>query len=76
MQSATERDKYVRILNENIMPYQLHNFDSYPATQISQFGVPYDVSSIMHYGSYDFSKNGEPTILTRVRCQHLLIYLK
>ena len=44
----------------------LHNFQKMNA---NQRGLPYDYGSIMHYGAYDFSSNGEPTItpLKRVK---------
>ena len=29
------------------------------------FGTPYDYNSIMHYGTYHFSKNGRRTIVSR-----------
>ena len=29
------------------------------------YGTPYDILSVMQYGSFDGSKNGKPTILTR-----------
>jgi len=34
---------------------------------VSTFNVPYNTKSIMHYGSYAFSKNEQPTILTKVK---------
>ena len=48
-------------------PGQEHNFDKYDANFITSFGVPYDYDSIMHYGAYDFSWNGLPTITPKVR---------
>jgi Astacin (Peptidase family M12A) len=62
MQSASDRDDYVRILWENIEPGMEHNFEKHPSTLISQFGVPYDFTSVMHYDAYTFSKNELPTI--------------
>uniref|UniRef100_A0A3P9CDB7 Metalloendopeptidase n=1 Tax=Maylandia zebra TaxID=106582 RepID=A0A3P9CDB7_9CICH len=58
-QVRSDRDRHVRILTENIIPGQLN----YPKHQ--QFGTPYDFNSVMHYGRFDFSRNGQPTILAR-----------
>lgn len=69
-QSATNRDKYVRILYENIRSGQEKNFEKYGALNVTDFGIGYDYSSIMHYSSKAFSKNGRPTIVPVVsfRC--------
>lgn len=40
-----------------------HNFAKYSAAETNDLKSPYDVQSIMHYGRYSFSKNGEPTIV-------------
>lgn len=64
MQSATERDQYVSIVWENIQEGLEHNFDKYDETVISNFGVPYDYDSVMHYPATAFSVNGEKTIIT------------
>jgi hypothetical protein len=42
------------------------NFDKYPASIITSFGVPYDYGSVMHYGEYAFSKDGQKTIEPKV----------
>jgi hypothetical protein len=41
-------------------------FDIYPASQITSFGVPYDIHSVMHVDAYAFSKNGLKTIEPKV----------
>ena len=38
----------------------------YPASQITNFGVPYDYASVMHYSAYAFSRNGGKTIEPKV----------
>lgn len=63
MQSATERDQYVTIEWDNITAGKEGNFNTYPADRISQFGIPYDFGSVMHYSEMAFSKNGERTIV-------------
>lgn len=63
MQSATDRDEYVRIAWENVIPGTERNFKSFVADYISQFQVPYDYGSIMHYPSKAFSVNGKDTIV-------------
>ncbi len=41
------------------------NFQSVSRAFVTTQGVPYDLSSIMHYGAYAFSRNGQPTIKPR-----------
>jgi len=62
-QSRTDRDTYVRIALENVKDGKENNFNSYTASQITALGEPYDYQSVMHYGAYDFSKNGQKTIV-------------
>jgi Astacin (Peptidase family M12A) len=63
MQSATERDEYVRIVEENIQAGTLSNFRKYGSDVVSQFGVEYDYGSVMHYSKTAFSINGSDTIV-------------
>nr|CAD7403034.1 unnamed protein product [Timema poppensis] len=52
-----DRDRYVRIIWQNILPGREANFES-RTTQESQFeGLPYDYDSVMHYRSIAFSKD-------------------
>lgn len=66
MQSATDRNKHVMIIWENIKSNAKDNFKIYSRFEVSQLGVPYDYASVMHYGATAFSKNGLPTIIPRV----------
>ena len=66
MQSATERDDFVRIAFEHIQEGTANNFNKYDANTISNFGELYDVTSVMHYGAYGFTKNGYATIVPNV----------
>lgn len=66
-QCRPDRDDYVNIHWENIDGGMSGNFDRLGTDQWSTFGVPYNQRSIMHYGSHDFSNNGQPTITAKVR---------
>ncbi len=62
-QSAKNRDQYVDILFQNIQSGREFNFQTYQqqgfdGNEYSGF----DIGSIMMYGSFFFSKNGQPTI--------------
>ncbi len=62
-QSRKDRDNYISILWNNIHSGKEHNFKryvdrGYPGMDIGN----YDYGSIMHYGHYGFSKNGQKTI--------------
>lgn len=64
MQSATNRDQFVRINMENVLPGFEHNFLLYDSNHVSMFSTSYDYESIMHYGRNAFSRNGRNTITT------------
>lgn len=66
MQSATERDDFVKIEWDNIQAGTANNFNKYDANRITNFQVEYDVSSVMHYSAYAFSSNGYATIVPNV----------
>lgn len=66
MHNAYDRDQYVRINWENVRAGSASSFDMRPSTQISHFGVPYDVGSVMHYTQQAFSGNGLPTMTALV----------
>ncbi|XP_035019147.1 hatching enzyme 1.2 isoform X1 [Hippoglossus stenolepis] len=61
-QVRSDRDKYIQILTNNIIPGKEHNFDK---ENTNNLATPYDFNSVMHYSKYAFSKNRKPTILAR-----------
>uniref|UniRef100_A0A8C6T968 Metalloendopeptidase n=1 Tax=Neogobius melanostomus TaxID=47308 RepID=A0A8C6T968_9GOBI len=58
----SDRDKYIKVLWENIIKEMEHNFRK---TRTLNLKTPYDYSSVMHYSSEAFSKNGKPTLVAR-----------
>lgn len=63
MQAASERDEYVDIIWDNIKPGKENNFAKRAEDVVTQFGIPYDYGSVMHYSAKSFSVNGEETIV-------------
>lgn len=63
-QTRTDRDAYVELHLENCDPAYWYAFDIFDPSQGYDFG-PYDYDSIMHYYSFSFSTNEEPTITRR-----------
>lgn len=61
-QSASNRDNYIRINENNIKAGTKPNFEKFNADVVTDFNLPYDYESIMHYPSLAFSNNGSPTI--------------
>ncbi|KPP56948.1 high choriolytic enzyme 1-like [Scleropages formosus] len=61
-QSRSDRNRYVTIKWENIVEGQEHNFKKYETNNLK---TPYDYGSIMHYGRYAFSEDGDPTIVPK-----------
>jgi len=60
-QSREDRDKFVKIVWENITSGEEHNFNQH-ISDGDDIGA-YDYGSIMHYSSTAFSKNGKATII-------------
>ncbi|XP_014103289.2 seminal metalloprotease 1 [Bactrocera oleae] len=63
MQSAANRDDYVRIATENIRAGTEQNFNKYNEDFVDDFDEEYDYGSVLHYSAYAFSANGEMTIV-------------
>ncbi|XP_069180532.1 protein SpAN-like [Procambarus clarkii] len=63
-QSRPDRDTYVKINFQNVIPQRVHNFNKFSTAQINNYSVPYDYSSDMHYGSSFFTNNGKLTVST------------
>ncbi|XP_027036187.1 uncharacterized protein LOC113664759 [Pocillopora damicornis] len=66
-QNRPDRDNYIEIKEENIIPKFKYAFHKYSSRRIDSLGVEYDYKSVMHYGAKAFSKNGLPTIVARQR---------
>lgn len=59
-----DRGDHVRVRWENVVKGYESNFDKVDKGS-AQTPTKYDRSSIMHYGSFYFSKNGKPTLVTK-----------
>ncbi|KAE9414449.1 hypothetical protein Angca_006158, partial [Angiostrongylus cantonensis] len=57
-----DRDSYVKILYQNIIPGASMDFDKLSILDLSYYGEDYDYLSIMHYERDEGSKNGQDTI--------------
>jgi hypothetical protein len=65
MQNHADRDKFVTIQWDNIIPEMKLNFKKVDPTKFSNFNTPYDYYSTMHYAKMTSSANGKPTIVTK-----------
>jgi hypothetical protein len=63
MHNTYDRDLSIRIVWDNVRPDRVSSFDMRPPTQISNFNVPYDVGSVIHYSSTTSSINGQATMV-------------
>lgn len=62
---SANRDEHIRIKWENVIPERKHKLEKRTDYEkLSDFGVGYDVDSILHYSKTSYSKNGENTIET------------
>ena len=63
-QSSPERDLFIRINTDNILPGKEHNFEKLSSTAVAILR-PYDYTSIMHYSPTAFAKPGTVTMSRR-----------
>ncbi|XP_065357456.1 seminal metalloprotease 1 [Calliphora vicina] len=63
-QSDAQRDDYIEILYDNIIPGKEFNFEKYNKAFVTDFDMGYDYESCLHYRSTAFSINGKETIRT------------
>jgi len=61
-QSRYDRDNYITINWDNICCNAAGNFFAETSANTQLHNQPYDYKSVMHYGEYDFSVNGEKVI--------------
>lgn len=61
-QQRSERDNFITVKFDNIRGYAGQFHKHITATQ---FNVPYDFNSIMHYGYKEVTRNGKPTIVPK-----------
>lgn len=73
MQSAYDRDEYVKIQWDHIIKGREHNFKNYSSNQVSHFNSTYDYGSLMHYSGKAFSKDGVATIVPLVSVCFLIV---
>ncbi|XP_063045266.1 high choriolytic enzyme 1-like [Engraulis encrasicolus] len=59
-QTRSDRDKYIRVLWDNIIDDKRHNFNKMKTLNQN---TPYDYNSVMQYHMYAFSKNKRPTMI-------------
>ncbi|WP_158513108.1 M12 family metallopeptidase [Myxococcus hansupus] len=62
--TRSDRDGYVTVVDENILPGRAHNFWKRNTDESLNVGG-YDYKSIMHYSPSAFSANGLPTIIRK-----------
>ena len=66
-QSRPDRDEHVTINLDNIRSEdKKHNFRKIQLSRVNMVGE-YDMCSIMHYGLWDFGRNGKKTIQPKHR---------
>lgn len=73
-QSRPDRDSYVTVYLQNVKTKNRHNFNKYNWGQADTLRIPYDLGSIMHYGTTYFAKrSGLITMLPKDRSKKSII---
>jgi hypothetical protein len=64
--TRADRDRYVTVRWDHVDPSQRFNFELTPGPlPADPAPLAYDIGSMMHYGSFAFSADGQPTLVRR-----------
>uniref|UniRef100_A0A0N5BJD8 Zinc metalloproteinase n=1 Tax=Strongyloides papillosus TaxID=174720 RepID=A0A0N5BJD8_STREA len=64
-QSRADRDQYLTILTENMLPSLLYNYEQLNISNALTYNTKYDYGSEMQYPGDSFSKNGKDTMMPK-----------
>ncbi|PAV66809.1 hypothetical protein WR25_10524 isoform B [Diploscapter pachys] len=59
-----DRDDYIKVLYKNIEPAYFAQFTKVTSDEAVTYGIPYDYTSVMHYGETAFARSGEISMRT------------
>ncbi|KAK8400259.1 hypothetical protein O3P69_003158 [Scylla paramamosain] len=59
-----DRDLYVHVNEENVVPFLRYRLGKLPSQLVADFGLPYDFTSLMHADAQFLSINGKTTLAT------------
>ncbi|CEF61593.2 Astacin-like metalloendopeptidase, partial [Strongyloides ratti] len=65
--TRVDRNYYVKVVEENIKPFAKKYFEIYKKHVFTHCIIPYEYGSLMHFGMYNFSRNGGKTLIPRDR---------
>ncbi|XP_074058170.1 meprin A subunit beta-like [Macrotis lagotis] len=63
--SRSDRDDYITVMENNIIPGTEAYFKSYSDKKIDSLNIPYDYTSLTHYSKNAYPKGLSPTIVTK-----------
>ena len=63
--TRADRDNHVTVFEQNIIQAMAGNYRKISNNQWESLGTRYEIKSVMHYGSYGFSRNRKPTMVNK-----------
>jgi len=66
LQSRPDRDRYVKVVKDNVETSSLDQFDKRSDNETTSLGYAYDYHSIMHYGNNYYSTSTAHTLVVRI----------
>ncbi|CEG06136.1 Astacin-like metalloendopeptidase [Strongyloides ratti] len=62
--NRVDRNYFVQVVEENILPFAKKHFELFRKSVFNDKFLPYEYGSIMHFGMYNYSRNGGKTLVT------------